>query len=86
MDPQFECRQSGSKNWVTKRPWEELGNRTGEEDGGQAVQTTLKKRVCKFKGVKGKNRQDHIYNFQSSPLVYNGEQITWDQCGFRETW
>ena len=39
MDPQFECRQSGSKNWVTKRPWEELAggwDKAGEEGGGQA--------------------------------------------------
>lgn len=43
MGPQYECRQSGSKNWVTKRPWEELAggggggwDKAGEEGGGQA--------------------------------------------------
>ena len=23
MDPRFECRQSGSKNWTTERHWED---------------------------------------------------------------
>lgn len=59
MGPQYECRQSGSKNWVTKRPWEELAG------GGGGGGIKLERKV-------GARRAEHVKDSEQKSVQIQG--------------